>query len=118
MLGTGLTPEGIEQNDVIYELMNEMGWRGEAVDPASWTRDYSVRRYGGSDEHTLLAWELLTRSVYNCSDKHEDHVRSVVVMRPSLKLAPDVWYRTDDLLNAWGALVKAAGRFHDIGTFR
>ena len=32
MIGTGLTPEGIEQNDVVYELMNEMGWRSEAVD--------------------------------------------------------------------------------------
>ena len=36
IVGTGLTPEGIEQNDVVYELMNEMGWRTQPVNLASW----------------------------------------------------------------------------------
>lgn len=36
MVGTGLTPEGIEQNDVVYELMNEMGWRTQPVNLTSW----------------------------------------------------------------------------------
>lgn len=37
IVGTGLTPEGIEQNDVVYELMNEMGWRTKAVNVTEWS---------------------------------------------------------------------------------
>lgn len=36
MVGTGLTPEGINQNYVIYELMNEMAYRHEPVNLDNW----------------------------------------------------------------------------------
>jgi len=36
MVGTGLTPEGINQNYVMYELMNEMAWRKEPVNITEW----------------------------------------------------------------------------------
>ena len=50
MIGTGITPEGIEQNDVVYLLMNEMGWRSETVNVSQWLEAYSQRRYGGVNE--------------------------------------------------------------------
>nr|XP_021136683.1 alpha-N-acetylglucosaminidase [Columba livia] len=40
MVGTGLVPEGIEQNDMVYELMNELGWRQEPLDLPSWVTRY------------------------------------------------------------------------------
>lgn len=36
MIGVGLTPEGINQNYVIYELMLEMGYRKEPVNLEEW----------------------------------------------------------------------------------
>lgn len=36
MIGTGLTPEGIFQNEVIYEFMNENAWRDGPRDIDSW----------------------------------------------------------------------------------
>lgn len=36
MIGTGLTPEGIETNDIAYELMNEMAWRNSPVNLNDW----------------------------------------------------------------------------------
>lgn len=36
MVGTGLTPEGINQNYVMYDLMLEMAWRKEPVDLDKW----------------------------------------------------------------------------------
>lgn len=36
MVGTGLTPEGINQNYVIYDLMNEMAYRQEPVNLDKW----------------------------------------------------------------------------------
>ena len=36
MIGIGLTPEGINQNDVIYEFMMENTWRTAPADLAQW----------------------------------------------------------------------------------
>lgn len=36
MIGTGLTPEGINQNYVIYDLMNEMAYRKKSIDLDDW----------------------------------------------------------------------------------
>lgn len=36
MIGTGLTPEGINQNYVIYEFMNEMAYRKKPVVLDNW----------------------------------------------------------------------------------
>uniref|UniRef100_A0A803XVQ6 V-type proton ATPase subunit a n=2 Tax=Meleagris gallopavo TaxID=9103 RepID=A0A803XVQ6_MELGA len=46
MVGTGLVPEGIEQNDMVYELMNELGWRHEPLNLPAWVSRYAERRYG------------------------------------------------------------------------
>ena len=118
MIGTGLTPEGIEQNDIIYELMNEMGWRSEQVDIMSWVKDYSYRRYGGINNYSLNAWMLLSRSVYNCTDGHADHVHSVIVNRPSLHVKFNQWYTPQDVWQAWDAMVLAADSFNPVEPFR
>lgn len=118
MIGTGLTPEGIEQNDIVYELMNEMGWRSEAVDIPSWVKEYSYRRYGGTTNFSLNAWKLLTQSVYNCSDEHPDHVRSVIVNRPSLDMRFNLWYKPEDVWSAWDAMILTAETFNSVEPFR
>ena len=118
MIGTGLTPEGIEQNDIIYELMNEMGWRSEPVDILPWVKDYSNRRYGGTNSYLVNAWMLLSRSVYNCTDAHADHVHSVIVNRPSLNLKFNQWYTSEDVWQAWDAMIKTADSFNPVEPFR
>lgn len=59
MIGTGLTPEGINQNYVIYDLMIEMGWRKRPVDLANWFVEYSRRRYGQKNKDTDQAWTVM-----------------------------------------------------------
>ena len=36
MIGTGLTPEGINQNDVVYEFMMENTWRTKPRNLTQW----------------------------------------------------------------------------------
>ena len=36
LVGTGITPEGINQNSVIYDLMNEMGWQKHPTNLSEW----------------------------------------------------------------------------------
>ncbi|XP_010287887.1 PREDICTED: alpha-N-acetylglucosaminidase, partial [Phaethon lepturus] len=56
MVGTGLVPEGIEQNDMVYELMNELGWRQEPLDLPAWVTRYAERRYGAPNAAAASAW--------------------------------------------------------------
>ena len=59
MVGIGLTPEGIEQNDVMYDFMMETTWRDEPVNVSQWFAAYSRRRYGQSVDELEKAWVIL-----------------------------------------------------------
>ncbi len=59
MIGIGLTPEGIEQNDIIYDFMMETTWYTSPVDLDIWVSNYTHRRYGFVDEDLINAWHLL-----------------------------------------------------------
>ena len=58
MVGIGITPEGIETNYVLYDLMLEMGWRHEQVVAQEWLKDYATRRYGTQNDDVDCAWEV------------------------------------------------------------
>ena len=119
MVGTGMAPEGIEQNDFIYDLMSEMGWRSSKVDLVAWTELYVERRYGHLNDDVKTAWGLLLSSVYNCSDDHADHNHGIPVVRPtSLDLQYTMWYPVADLIKAWKYLISSAPEFKQSETFR
>ncbi|GFS92284.1 alpha-N-acetylglucosaminidase [Trichonephila clavipes] len=88
MIGTGITPEGIETNDIVYELMNELGWRVEPVDMHEWLENFATRRYGVQSAEVQLALFYLRRSVYNATDPYRNHGKYILIRRPSLKLKP------------------------------
>ncbi|KAK8740626.1 hypothetical protein OTU49_002998, partial [Cherax quadricarinatus] len=107
MVGTGLTPEGINQNYVMYDFMNELGWRPAAPQVSSWAADYASRRYGSNDGRLGQAWNLLMRSVYNNTVNTVNHGQYVIVKRPKLNLQPDkLWYSVSDVVAAWDLLVS------------
>jgi len=65
MVGIGATPEAIENNLVMFDLLYEMGWRAEAPDVGDWVQRYATRRYGWPlHESAVEAWEVLRRDVY------------------------------------------------------
>lgn len=45
MIGTGITPEGINQNYIMYELMVERGFYASPTNLTQWIVDYVKRRY-------------------------------------------------------------------------
>lgn len=109
MVGTGLTPEGIEQNDIMYEFMNEMAWRTEPVDDLEvWAADYTERRYAVRNENVTTAWKSLLPSAYNCSTTNF-HGEFRLVSRPALWMASVVCYNDPDLvLDAWDKYISAS----------
>ncbi|RVE60057.1 hypothetical protein OJAV_G00194500 [Oryzias javanicus] len=119
MVGIGMTPEGIEQNPVIYELMSELAWRKEPVNLTKWASLYAARRYGSTHESLSAAWRLLFGGVYNCTVPHyKNHNHSPLVRRPSFNMNTALWYDPAHLLEAWRLFMEAAPSLMSKETFR
>lgn len=119
LVGIGMTPEGIEQNPVIYELMSELAWRKEPVNLSKWASLYAVRRYGSTQENLTTAWKLLFSSVYNCTVPHyRNHNHSPLVRRPSFHMNTGIWYNPADLYKAWKLFIEAGPSLMSKETFR
>ncbi|HTD96885.1 MAG TPA: alpha-N-acetylglucosaminidase [Edaphobacter sp.] len=65
LVGWGMCPEGIETNEVVYELMTDAGWQTEAIDLTTWIPAYCRSRYGACPPSMQQAWTLLLESAYS-----------------------------------------------------
>ncbi|MDR3119412.1 MAG: alpha-N-acetylglucosaminidase [Mediterranea sp.] len=86
LLGVGATPEGIENNPVMFELLYELPWRQEKFTKEEWLASYITARYGKYDADVYEAWMLLAQHPYNCPDDYpgEGTVESLFCARPSI----------------------------------
>ncbi|CAH2302018.1 alpha-N-acetylglucosaminidase [Pelobates cultripes] len=117
MVGTGLAPEGIEQNDMLYELMNDIGWSSKPLDLAQWITSYADRRYGQQNANAREAWQILLKSVYNCTRYFVDQNHSPLVRRPCLDMNTDICYKENDLFEAWRLMHEASSSLANSETF-
>ncbi|KAJ8040396.1 Alpha-N-acetylglucosaminidase [Holothuria leucospilota] len=108
MIGMGITPEGIEQNDVVYNFFNSLTFRDTSLNVTQWFSNYYRNRYGVSNANIDSAWQSLCNTVYSCRDSHSDHDHGVPVRRPSLTLSPDLWYNWRTVGKAWKMILSAA----------
>jgi alpha-N-acetylglucosaminidase len=63
LVGWGMDPEGIENNEVVFELMTDVGW-SSMIDLDSWIPAYCRARYGNYPPAMERAWNLLRQSAY------------------------------------------------------
>lgn len=112
MAGIGLTPEGIEQNPVIYELMLENVWRKQPVPLNDWLKSYLRRRYGKYDQAAEDAWVILKNTVYNDTIT-SGGPESIITGRPTFDKSTagtvtQLAYHPGDLIPAWDKLISAS----------
>lgn len=81
LAGFGMAPEGIENNEVIYEMICDAGWRNGETDVHQWLQDYSLCRYGKEFPDMGKVWDGLCKSVYG---SFTDHPRFNWQFRPGL----------------------------------
>ncbi len=86
--GVGATPEGIENNPMMWELIYELPWRPERFTSADWLDGYLKARYGGLDSldpRVAEAWDLLRQTVYNMPVDYpgQGTVESLLCARPA-----------------------------------
>ena len=94
--GVGATPEGIENNPVMFELLYELPWREERFSPDEWLQGYLKARYGKDvSPEVMEAWRALEHTVYNAPRDYqgEGTVESLLCARPGFHL---------DRTSTWG----------------
>ncbi len=79
LIGFGSAPEGIENNEVVYELLADMGWAHEEINLDQWMQAYSKARYGGYPAEVQTAWDQLRKSVFNSFSPYPRFVWQLVV---------------------------------------
>src|SRR5579871_708872 len=122
MLGIGLTPEGIEQNPALYQLMLENVWQDEPVNLSEWLKAYAHQRYGIENEDINKAWKILSETVYN-GGFGEGGPESIIVSRPTTESWGDrvrtkLDYNPKDLLKAWDLFVKSIPQLQNSDGFQ
>lgn len=61
LVGYGCAMEGFENNEMIYELVADMGWQSEAADLDQWLENYCKNRYGTYNDKLKTCWELFQK---------------------------------------------------------
>jgi alpha-N-acetylglucosaminidase len=108
LVGFGMSPEGIENNEAVYELLSDMGWRREAADLESWLHDYASARYGSTNPNVDRAWQLIRDAAYSGTRSHRG--RFGFQWRPALQVASELF---DDprMEEALDLMLGEAGKF-------
>lgn len=70
LTGYGTAPEGIENNEVIYELITDGAWTTDSIDLNKWLDNYTLCRYGASSPHIKNYWQQIRRSAYGSFTDH------------------------------------------------
>lgn len=127
MKGTSSTPEGIEVNPVVFDLLNEMRWRSKHLDLDVWLKEYAARRYGAEDENLKEAWIIFHHTAYGTYSGHRRPSESVFCAPPSLKrdkITASAWsqcrifYDPQLFAQGVGLFLQSADRLKQISTYR
>jgi alpha-N-acetylglucosaminidase len=82
LVGYGFAPEGIENNEIIYELLSDIAWTDQEFDLEIWVKKYCINRYGAYPKEMKKAFDLFRKS---CFGSFTDHPRNKYQFRPTNK---------------------------------
>lgn len=104
MKGVGLTMEGQEGNEIVYNILLDQAWDSTSIDVPSYVASWVKRRYPISSlpASVLKAWDILRASVYNNRDPN-----SLATVKSIFELSPAI----TGLVNRTGTLI-----FYDTNT--
>jgi alpha-N-acetylglucosaminidase len=68
LIGFGLTMEGQEGNEIVYDLLLDQAWSESPIETATYFHNWVTRRYAGNGiipSELYTAWEMMRTTVYN-----------------------------------------------------
>ncbi|NII25951.1 alpha-N-acetylglucosaminidase [Pseudoflavitalea sp. X16] len=127
MVGIGIVPEGIANNDIMYTSLLQSAWQADTFSIDAFLRHYIVARYGKYDPDIYDAWQLLLQSAYiSHTNELTGAYESIFCARPDTNFITSVstWgskklaYDSVVFYKAAGCFAKAASRFTGSNTYR
>ena len=124
--GIGMTPEGIENNPMMFELLTELAWRDERFCKEEWIKNYVTARYGVCDTTLLKVWYILGNSIYNApkENRQQGTHESLFCARPSLNVKsvskwanPEDYYNPNDIISAAMLMCDVAEKYRGNNNF-
>ncbi|MGL5683001.1 MAG: alpha-N-acetylglucosaminidase TIM-barrel domain-containing protein [Marinifilaceae bacterium] len=103
LVGYGMAPEGIENNEVIYELVADAGWTTDSIDLQWWLKNYTNCRYGKMPKSMPEFWDGLQQSVYGTFTDHPRYnwqFRPGRVRKGSINAAESMFDGIEQLANS------------------
>ncbi|OGM44269.1 alpha-N-acetylglucosaminidase [Aspergillus bombycis] len=88
LVGFGLTMEGQEGNEVVYDLLLDQAWSAKPIDTRAYFRNWVSSRYAGNfsvPKELYTAWDLMRKTVYN-----NTNLTTYSVTKSIFELSPDV----------------------------
>ncbi|KAF9908829.1 hypothetical protein EC991_009347 [Linnemannia zychae] len=115
----GVTAEGINNNEFIYELTYTFAWANPdqpALNVPKRVEQFIQRRYGPSraTPKVLEAWKLLSETVWDSRTKKPTGSKSFIEKFPALNMTNNdwlgtvFWYNKTTVVHAWDILVQSA----------
>ena len=111
--GIGATPEGIENNSILYDMLFELPWMSARPNADEWLKDYTHARYGIENNDALAAMQTLKNSVWNCATDQAGPSEAVILGRPTWDLykvsnwgVTALYYNPYDVLTAAEKLIS------------
>ena len=126
MAGYGLSMEGQEGNEIIYDLLLDQAWSETPLDTHQYFRAWVTSRYSGQDttpSGLYVAWDLMRQTVYN-----NTNLTTLAVAKSIADIEPRLWNLADVvgthgttvnydpavLVRAWQSLYQAAEEEPDL----
>lgn len=113
----GITAEGIENNEMLYELICDAGWGHTASDVEAWMRHYARCRYGCCPKEMERYLSVLLNTVYG---KYIDHPRfgwqnGAVLTSTGTAVMDDAFYKgVEELMQHAGNLPETQAMAYDL----
>ncbi|KAK1239757.1 hypothetical protein MKX07_001211 [Trichoderma sp. CBMAI-0711] len=117
IVGFGLTMEGQEGNEIMYDLLLDQAWSSKPIDTDTYFHDWVSARYGTKNVKSLYkGWEMLRPTVFNNTNLTVNAVqKSILELTPSIsgllgrtgRHGTTIMYDPAVMVEAWSELFKA-----------
>lgn len=72
--GFGTSPEGLENNEILYEIISAAGWKSGRTDLMDFLSNYTAARYGCGRETFEQFWRELLKSSYGVFSQERSYL--------------------------------------------
>lgn len=120
LVGFGLTMEGQEGNEIMYDILLDQAWSPAPLETSGYFRSWVTARYSSSDLPAAVyeAWDVLRQTAYNNTDFN----LATAVTKSIFELAPNttglsnrtlhhpttITYQSSDMQKVWGLMHNAS----------